>query len=101
MDKFKVHTKDGKLVLVPPSTARWFNRNLTSADIATALDPKTARDKKDVGILFQRICKNCFMSGRGPYAHKLSECRSLGNSCALPCAKCKKLRWAQDCMVKK
>ena len=65
----------------------------------TALLSAMASHPAEVFHIFKNTCKNCFMAGRGlSNAHKVNECKELGNDCAIPCPNCKDgVHWLSEC----
>ena len=83
-------TKDNVTVQIPVLIARWIRPNMTQqqAEKMTRDYEKDGQYNGAFKTFFSRICKNCFLAGRGNYAHKLNECQKLGNPCSLVCPKC-------------
>ena len=80
--------------------ARWIRPNMTQQQAEKLLKDyeKEAQYANPFKAFFSRICKNCFLAGRGNFAQKLSECQRLGNPCSLICPKCLTgRRWTMEC----
>ena len=93
-------TKDNVTVQVPVLIARWIRPNMNQQQAEKMLKDyeKDVQYAGPFKAFFNRICKNCFLAGRGNFAHKLSECQKLGHPCALVCPKCLTGRhWTMEC----
>ena len=97
-------TKDNVTVQVPVLIARWIRPNMSQQQAEKLLKDyeKEPQYVTPFQKFFSRICKNCFLAGRGNFAHKLSECQRLGNPCSLTCPNCRAGRhWTMDCSKNK
>ena len=96
-----LHSQENVPFTVPNFLANYFKPNLPSPQAMNFAKLMEDKHKKQVGRVWQNICKNCYVAGRGLRGHRLAECQALGHSCALVCSRCRQgARWASGCKNK-
>ena len=87
---------EGVTVKVPKFAAPWF-RPTTPAQVTKYMDANYITNGKLFRSIWGRAGKKCYLAGKGLVGHTIIRCRQLGNQCFLPCQKCKKVHWTEEC----
>ena len=100
LQSVKVKTENGTLD-IPAFAKAWFQNNMTQKQVDNVMNQHYADNEPLFRKLFARICRNCYVGGRGLKNHTISQCYGKGNTCYIKCPKCNVVHWLQDCKVKK
>ena len=96
-DTVDLRTVEGYIFTVPKFSAKWFTPNVTAQNAQSIFRANGSTGQKAFRRAFERICRNCWFSGKGPVGHTVTQCRLAGNTCAMPCPHCGRTHWAQEC----
>ena len=92
---------DGMLFTIPKHGKKWFGTTLDAKSCQRTLTANWSQSSSVFNRAFRVVCKNCWLGGRGCWAHTLQQCQEKGNTCHLQCPNCKSIRWISECKAKK
>ena len=88
---------DGLNYEIPKYAANWFKPGVAKEQAMKIHAANAQSGSLAFRMAFKKICRNCWLLGRGPRSHAVPVRYKQGNPCALLCPKCQAKRWVQDC----
>ena len=86
----------------PRVAVDWFHPNISGKKTEAIYRENVTKHFKAFKTVFAKVCKNCWLGGRGTVVHSTMDCMNSGNPCSLPCPNCKtEKHWVQNCPQKK